>query len=59
MDWSETVRRATILAHEKGHITFDQLNELIPHEVEPEDIESLMAELDARGVQITDERAPS
>src|SRR6266849_1404076 len=59
MDWSETVRRATIHAQEKGHITFDQLNELIPHKVEPKDIESLMAELNARGIQIADEQAPS
>src|SRR5712671_4607407 len=26
MDWSETVRRAAVLAEEKGYITFDQLN---------------------------------
>lgn len=57
MDWSETVRRAALLAQEKGRITFDQLNELIPHKVEPEDIERLMAELDAQGIQIADEQA--
>jgi hypothetical protein len=49
MDWSETIRRAAILAKEKGYITFDQLNELIPHKVEPEDVSSLMDELSANG----------
>jgi hypothetical protein len=35
MEWSETVRKAAVLAAATGYITFDHLNELI---------ESLMAE---------------
>ena len=55
MDWSETVRRAAVLAEEKGYITFDQLNGLIQQKVEAEDINSLMEELNAKGIRIEDE----
>jgi hypothetical protein len=43
MDWSETVRKAAIIAEATGHITFDQLNELVPAKTESEDIEALMS----------------
>jgi len=55
MDWSETVRRAAVLAEEKGYITFDQLDGLIQQKVEAEDINSLMEELNAKGIRIEDE----
>jgi hypothetical protein len=54
MDWSEVVRKASILAEEHGHITFDQLNELLPATVAPQDIERLMDELSAKGIQIVE-----
>lgn len=54
MDWSEAVRKASILVEEHGHITFDQLNELLPATVAPQDIERLMDELSAKGVQIVE-----
>lgn len=58
MDWSEAVRKATILAEGRGHITFDQLNGLLPSTVnKPEQIESLMDELSANGIQIVEDRA--
>ena len=59
MDWSETVRRAAILAEATGHITFDQLNELIPPDAEAEDIDSLIAELSARGIWVAGEQTSS
>ncbi len=59
MDWSETVRRAAVLAAATGRITFDQFNALIPPDVEASDIESLMAELTASGILIADERTSS
>jgi hypothetical protein len=59
MDWSETVRRAAVLAEATGYITFDQLNELMPPNVEAEDIESLIAELGAKDIRIAAEQASS
>ena len=55
MDWSETIRNATIIAEAAGHITFDQLNDLIPPETESADIEALMSALSAQGIWIANE----
>jgi hypothetical protein len=44
MDWSETVRKAAIIAEATGHITFDQLNDPVPPRTEPEKIETLKIE---------------
>jgi hypothetical protein len=56
MDWSQVVGEAAILADATGYVTFDQLNGLIPEpqNVEPEDIESLLAALNARGIRIAE-----
>jgi NADH pyrophosphatase NudC (nudix superfamily) len=59
MDWSETIRRAAILAEENGYITFDQLNDLILSSVKSEDVESLMNQLHAQDIQIAAEQASS
>ncbi|MCP3466835.1 MULTISPECIES: RNA polymerase sigma factor region1.1 domain-containing protein [unclassified Bradyrhizobium] len=55
MDWSEVVRKAAILAEKTGHITFDQLNELIPSKMEPEDVEALLTALSEQGIWIAEE----
>jgi hypothetical protein len=55
MDWSETVRKAAIMAEATGHITFNQLNELVPPKIEPEDIESLISALSAKGIWIVND----
>jgi RNA polymerase primary sigma factor len=55
MDWTEVVRKAVIMAETAGYITFDQLNELIPHNVEPEDVEAIMTALSDRDIWIAEE----
>jgi RNA polymerase primary sigma factor len=55
VDWSEVVRKASILAKRTGHITLDQLNELIPSKVEAEDIEALLTALSEQGIWIAEE----
>lgn len=55
MDWSETVRKAALLAEEKGYVTFDQLNGLILQTFKPDDIASLIEALSADGVRIENE----
>jgi ClpX C4-type zinc finger/Sigma-70 factor, region 1.1 len=51
----ELIRRATEIGKQTGLITFDQLNELCPKELEPEDIEALYAALRDEGIQVADE----
>ncbi|MBR0877280.1 hypothetical protein ABIF65_009803 [Bradyrhizobium japonicum] len=56
MDWSEVVRKAVFLAEKTGHVTFDQLNELMPStRLEPEDIEAILTALSDRGIWIAEE----
>jgi hypothetical protein len=55
MDWSETVRKAAILARANSAITFAELNSLIPRYCEPEDIEDLFIALRAEGIWIVDD----
>jgi hypothetical protein len=56
MDRNEIIRKAIEIGRQTGFITFDQLNELCPEKIEPEDIEALMAALNNEGIQITDEK---
>jgi ClpX C4-type zinc finger len=57
MDWSETVRKAALLAEKKGYITFDQLNGLILATFKPDDVGSLIEALNAGGVRIENEKS--
>ena len=53
MDWSETVRKAAILAQEKGYITFPELDQIIPRTVvSPREIESLLTALNEEGIRV-------
>lgn len=54
MEWSEVVRKAIIVGEAQGYITFDQLNDLVPAgNVRPEEIETLMAILQDRGINLS------
>lgn len=55
MDWSETMRKAVILAEAKGYVTFDELNQILPPNLRSEDIESLMSALNDQGISIQEE----
>ena len=55
MDWSETMRKAEILAEMKGYVTFDELNRIIPPTLQSEDIEGLMSALSDAGIWIQEE----
>jgi hypothetical protein len=58
MDLQKIIQAATEIGKRTGFITFDQLNELCPKEVEPEDIETLLTALMDEGVQVTDDSNP-
>jgi hypothetical protein len=55
MDWSETMRKAVMLGEAKGYVTFDQLNQILPPNLQSEDIESLMSALSDAGIRIEEE----
>jgi hypothetical protein len=55
MDLQKIIQTATEIGKRTGFITFDQLNELCPKEVEPEDIETLLTALMDEGVQVTED----
>jgi hypothetical protein len=57
MDWSETMRRVAAFTEIAGAITFDQFFKLLPPDIVPQEIERLMEELKASGIQIADEPA--
>jgi hypothetical protein len=55
MELQNITRRVIEIGHQKGFITFDQLNELIDADkIEPEDIETLFEALSAEGINVTD-----
>jgi len=59
MDWSETIRKVAAFAEVAGPITFEQFFKLLPADTPPKDIESLMDELKAKGIEITEENTPA
>ncbi|MFH0295613.1 RNA polymerase sigma factor region1.1 domain-containing protein [Bradyrhizobium sp. 31Argb] len=54
MALQDIIRQAIELGRPTGFITFDQLSELCPIEVEPEDIEALMAALRNAGIDLVE-----
>jgi hypothetical protein len=55
MDLSSIIRRAIEIGDQHGFITFDQINELVSssaHRFDPEDIETLLEALVARGIHV-------
>jgi hypothetical protein len=54
MKLAEVIRKAIELGDRNGTLTFDQLNELVPSGLEPEDIEMLFSALGAKDIQIVE-----
>ncbi len=54
MKLSEVIRRAIKLGEGNGTLTFDQLNELIPSNLEPEDIEAVLLSLGAKNMKMVE-----
>jgi len=53
MDLSAIIRRAIEIGDQRGFITFDEVNELVPSS-EPEMIEALFEALSDRGIDVRD-----
>ena len=54
MDLSAIIRRAVEIGEQRGFITFDEINELVPSSVEPEMIEALLEAMSDRGIDVRD-----
>lgn len=54
MNLSAIIRRAIEIGEQRGFITFDEINELVPSSVEPEMIEALFEALSDRGIDVRD-----
>jgi RNA polymerase primary sigma factor len=53
------IQRAIELGRQKGFVTFDELNELLPSTTSaPENIEAVMAALGDEGIQIIENEEP-
>jgi hypothetical protein len=56
MKLAELIRRAIAIAEPTGTVTFDQLNDSAPSDqIEPEDIEALLATLSDGDIQLVEE----
>jgi hypothetical protein len=56
MDLSAIIRTAIKIGEQRGFITFNEINELMPsHMVESEDIEALLNTLSDHGIDVREE----
>ena len=59
VDWGETITALVHRAHEQGHLTYDDVNELLPDEVPPDELDEIYRKLrdhDIKVVEVTDEQ---
>ena len=55
MQRREIIRKAIALGHQRGFVTFDQLNYLLPSTTTaPEDIEAVMEALSDEGINVVE-----
>ena len=54
MDLSAIIRRAIEIGQQRGFITFDEINELVPSSVEPGMIEAFLEALSDREIDVRD-----
>jgi len=57
MDMQTIIRNAIEIGERSGFVTFDQINELLPSDLDlakPENIEALLEALSARGINVTE-----
>jgi RNA polymerase primary sigma factor len=55
MDLAETIKSLLALARENGHVTYDDINDLLPDGLTPEDLDELYTKLRSLDVEIVDQ----
>jgi len=59
MPESDIIRKAVELGRQKGFVTFDELNRLLPSTTTaPEEIEAVMAALSDEGINVVEDEGP-
>lgn len=56
MDIHKIIEAAREINDRTGFVTFDQLSELCPNQLEPEDIKALIKALNTEGIQLADNK---
>src|ERR1700757_4153129 len=54
VDLAETIKTLLHLAHENGHITYDDINDVLPEGLSLDDLDELYTKLPGLGVEIVD-----
>jgi len=54
VDLAETIKTLLHLAHENGHVTYDDINDVLPEGLSPEDLDELYTKLRGLDVEIVD-----
>ena len=54
VDLTETIKTLLHLAHEHGHVTYDDINDVLPDGLSPEDLDALYTKLRGLDVEIVD-----
>jgi len=54
-DLTETIKTLVHLAHENGHVTHDDINDILPEGLSPEDLDELYTKLRSLDVEIVDQ----
>src|SRR6266404_4812861 len=54
IDLTETIKTLLHLAHENGHVTYDDINDVLPEGLSPDDLDELYTKLRGLDVEIVD-----
>ena len=54
LDLAETIKTLLHLAHEHGHVTYDDINDILPDGISPDDLDELYTKLRGLDVEIVD-----
>src|SRR5207253_2720291 len=54
LDLTETIKTLLHLAHEHGHVTYDDINDILPEGMSPEDLDQLYTKLRTLDIEIVD-----
>jgi len=55
LDLAETIKTLLHLAHENGHVTYDDINDVLPDGLSPEDLDELYTKLRGLDIEIVDQ----
>jgi len=57
VDWTETIKTLLHLAQEHGYVTYDDINDVLPDNLSPDDLDALLSKLRGLDVEIVMDQA--